>query len=276
MTVKRKIFIFIPVFCIIAGAVLFMRSPIGIALLKSKRHFVVHDMNKQIRYEPGAEKYAAKIAKFLPEALLIVEQQQYVPFKDRFTVYVCATQKSFNEYIAEPSLYPVRGSAFLGIILISPGAFSFRGQDTHKQTLVHEMVHLHMQQIIGYFKFLELPVWFREGVANCVAGSGGEGVGEEEAIRAILNGQHFVVTDKWGIFKPFNGAFSGITPVMFHKQNKMFVQFIRQEYPGSFKKLMLDLYDGRPFGHSFTKHFRIDVITMWNRFRNHITELQMQ
>jgi len=276
MTVKRKIFIFVAVFIILAGVALFIRSPIGIALLKSKRHFIVHDMNPRIRYESGAEKFAAKIAEFLTDALGIVEQQQYLPFKDLFTVYVCATQKSFNEYVAEPSLYPVRGSAFLGVILISPSAFSFRGQDTHKQTLIHEMVHLHMQQIIGYFKFLELPVWFREGVANHVAGSGGQGIRDEEAIRAILSEQHFVVTDKGGIFKPFHEAFSGITPVMFHKQNRTFVQYIKQNHPESFKQLMLDLYDGRPFGHSFTKHFGIDVITMWNKFRDHITMLQMQ
>jgi hypothetical protein len=270
MTVKRKIIIFVAVFCILAGAVLFMRSPIGIALLKSKRHFIVHDMNTRIRYEPGAEKYATEIAKYLPEALRIVEQQLYVPFKDRFTVYVCATQKSLNEYIAEPSLYPVRGSVLRSDIFISPSAFSFRGQDTHKQTLIHEMAHLHLEQILGFIRYRELPVWFREGVANSVAGSGGEGIGDEEAIRAILGGRHFVVTDKGGIFKPFHGAFSGITPVMFHKQNKMFVQFIRQNYPESFKQLMLDLYAGKPFGRSFSRNFKADVITIWNRFKDHI------
>lgn len=274
MTVKRKIFIFVPVFCILAGAVLFMRSPIGIALLKSRRHFIAHGMNTHIYYEPGAEEYAAKIAGFLEEAIGVVEEQHYLPFKDDFTVYVCAGQKSFNEYVAEPSMYPVRGSVLRGDIFISPSAFSFRGQDTHKQTLIHEMLHLHMQQMIGYFKYQELPVWFREGVANCVAGSGGEGIGDAEAVRAILNGKHFILAEKWSLFKPFNQAFSGITSVMFHKQNRMFVQFIRQNHPEPFKQLMMDLYAGEPFGHSFSENFGADVMAMWNRFLDSITILQ--
>lgn len=108
MIKKKKRFIIPGIIAVLllAGAVVFVRSPFGIALLKSKSHFITHPSDTRVLYEPGAETYADKIAAFLPEAIKRVEQGHFKPFSKPFNVYVCYTQESHNEFVANPTNYP--------------------------------------------------------------------------------------------------------------------------------------------------------------------------
>ena len=270
---KRLIILSIIGIIILAGAVFFVRSPIGIALLKSKKHFKTSDIDKRVRYEPGAEEFADKIARYLPEAVQTVENGHFLPFKKPFKVYVCATQKSLNEFLADPPGAAPRGAAALGNVYIGPRAFSFFGYDTHKESLMHELSHLHLSQRSGYFGFgvrIKIPVWFSEGLANCIAGSGGEGIEDKEAIDAILAGKHFVVDEKGTFLRPFHKAFPGLSGPMFHKQDKMFVKYIIDSNPRKYKQFLLEIQNGASFAKSFSTNFGITVSGMFERFKENL------
>lgn len=271
---KRLIILSIIGIIILVGAVLFVRSPIGIALLKSKKYFKTSDIDKRVRYEPGAEEFANKIARYLPEAIQAVENGHFLPFEKPFKVYVCATQKSLDEFLANRTGAAPRGAAALGDVYIGPRAFSFFGYDTHKESLKHELSHLHLKQRLGYFGFgyrIKIPVWFSEGLANIIAGSGGEGIEDKEAIDAILRGSHFVVDEKGSFLKPFASAFPGLSGRMFHKQNKMFVKYIKDSNPGKYKQFLLEIQDGASFAKSFSTNFGTTVKGMFERFKTYIS-----
>jgi hypothetical protein len=269
---KKYIVLGIAGLIIVAGAVIFYRSPVGIALLKSKGHFKTSPVDERVRYEPGAEEFAGKIARFLPEAVRRVERGHFLPFKESFLVYVCATQKSCNEFIATPPGTAPRGAAALGNVYIAPRAFSFRGYDTHRESLMHELSHLLLWQRLGFFGLKrEIPVWFSEGIANCIAGSGGEGISEKEAIDSITKGKHFLTEEKGPLFRAFHKAYPGISGWMFHRQNKMFVKFIMDSYPGNFKRFFVEIQEGKSFARSFSSHFGTTVNGMFERFKTYIT-----
>lgn len=242
------------------------------ALLKSKSHFIVHSKDSRVLFEPGAEEYADEIAECLQEAIKRVEDGHFKLFKKPFKVYVCHTQKSHNQFIADPSNYPIRGAALLGNVFISPAAFSFDGKDTHKESLTHELSHLHLSQRLGFFGMRKIPFWFTEGLANCIAGSGGEGVSERQAIDSIKNGMSFTLREEGGLFKSWHKVVStaGISARMFHKQNKMFVKFMMDYNPEAFQNFLLEIQEGASFFERFNANFRIDITDMWKRFRTDI------
>ena len=276
MRKKRKKLIILSIIGIIilVGAVLFVRSPIGIALLKSKKHFKTSGIDKRVRYEPGAEEFANKIARYLPEAVQAVENGHFLPFTKSFKVYVCATQTSLDEFLANPPGAAPRGAAALGNVYIGPRAFSFFGYDTHKESLMHELSHLLLKQRLGYFGFgvkIKIPVWFSEGLANNIAGSGGEGVHDKEAIDAILRGKHFVVDENGKFLRPFHKAFPGLSGRMFHKQNKMFVKYIKDSNPEKYKQFLLEIQKGASFAKSFPANFGTTVSGMFERFKTYIS-----
>ncbi|MCW8823425.1 MAG: hypothetical protein OQK63_05030, partial [Ignavibacteriaceae bacterium] len=103
MKKKYKVILIFISSIILLLTVLFFISPYSTALLKSKSHFIKHPDNDIVLFEPGAEEYADKIAAYLPDAIERVEQVHGLPFAEDFKVYVCNTQKSFNEYTANSS-----------------------------------------------------------------------------------------------------------------------------------------------------------------------------
>jgi hypothetical protein len=270
---RKKIIIFsiLGIF-ILAVLALFLRSPIGRALLKSKSHFIAHASDSRVLYEPGAQGFADKLADFLPTAIERVEEGHFLPFKKPFKVYVFSTQKSHNESLANTTSYPIRGAATPRNVFIAPSAFSFKGLDTHKESLMHELSHLHLNQRLGFLKGRRIPSWFTEGLANIIAGSGGEGVSEGMAIQYIKEGRHLIIPEKGGLFKHLTKIIRevGVTGPMYHRQNKMFVNYINSLNPEAFKKLVLAVQDGEAFSSSFFEYFEMSPEEMWGRFKSEL------
>jgi len=270
---RKKIIIFSILGIFIVSCLLFfLRSPIGRALLKSKSHFLVHAADSRILYEPGAEGFADKIADFFPTAVKQVEKGHFLPFKKPFKVYVCSTQKSHNAFIGNPTSYPIRGAAIQGNVFIAPSAFSFKGMDTHRESLMHELSHLHLAQRQGFLKIRRIPSWFTEGLANIIAGSGGEGISEDMAIQSIKEGRHLILPERGGFLRSLPKIIhaAGITGPMYHKQNKMFVNYLNSLNPEAFKKLVLAVQSGDAFSTSFVNHFEMNPQEMWNRFKSEL------
>ena len=270
---RKKIIIFgiLGIFILFVLA-LFLRSPIGRALLKSKSHFIAHTADSRVLYEPGAEGFAGKIADFLPTAVKRVEEGHFLPFKKPFKVYVFSTQKSHNESVGSTTSYPIRGTAIQGNVFIAPSAFSFKGLDTHRESLMHELSHLHLSQRLGFLKRRRIPSWFTEGLANIIAGSGGEGISDEMSIQSIKEGRHLIIPERRGFLDrmPRTIQEAGITGPMYHKQNKMFVNYINSLNPEAFKKLVLAVQRGEAFSESFLTYIEMSPEEMWTRFKNEL------
>jgi len=114
--------------------------------------------------------------------------------------------------------------------------------------------------------------WFTEGLVNIIAGSGGEGISEDMAIQSIKEGIHLIIPERRGFLKslPRTIQEAGITGPMYHKQNKMFVDYLNSLNPEAFKKLVLAVQKGDAFSTSFLTHFEMSPEEMWSRFKKEL------
>jgi len=131
---------------------------------------------------------------------------------------------------------------------------------------MHELSHLHLRQRLGIFKERKFSVWFKEGFADYVAGSGGEGIEDKDAINYILNGKHFIPEEEGEIFGSFNSALNGLSGPMFHKQVKMFVTYILESDPLKFRSFLNTIQTGEAFNESFNKIMGSGIQDKWAKF----------
>ncbi len=247
--------------------VAFLISPYSTAIFKSKSHFIQHSSTTNVYYEQGAEDYADSIALYLPKAVERVEQVHGLPFEESFSVYVCATQRSMNEYIAANPSARVRGMVLFGDVFIAPSTFNWRGDDTHQGSLLHELSHLHFRQRFGFWKDrVDIPDWFKEGFADVVCDCAGEGISDLEAMNAIIEGHHFDPEDGGNLFRVKSGPDYGLSYPMFHKQTKLFVTFLYHYKEKSFQNFLQDIQNDKSFGESIKNRFGYDVTELWKKF----------
>jgi len=142
----------------------------------------------------------------------------------------------------------------LGDVLIAPSAFNFIGRDTHNETLIHELSHLHFQQRLGFFERRKLPVWFNEGFED------------SDAINLILSGNHFIPEEEGEIFGSFNSALNGLSGPMFHKQAKMFVTYIIELDSLKFNSFLREIQNGESFIESFNNIMGSGIQYKWVQF----------
>jgi hypothetical protein len=254
---------------IVLGSALVMalRSPVFAALAKSTSGFAPDPTDSRVRFEVGAEDEAARVAAFLNEAIAIVEAEQGRPFRKPFQVFVCATQESFNEFLGLPPTAPIRGSVRLGEVFLAPSAFRWLGQDRYRESLLHEMSHLHLRQNLGFRAYRgRVPSWFHEGLADLVSGAGGEGVSESDAVSAIRSGRALIPEASghlWSL-KPITDT--GLGGPMFHRQSRMFLRYIRDRDPAAFSAFLGDLLEERELTGPFQTHFGVTTQEMWQEF----------
>lgn len=263
---KSKIILLVVGVIVSLSIILFIRTPYWTALTKSKSHFIENAFDNRVLYEPGAEDIANQIANFLPLATNKVETIHGLPFKKSFKVYVCNSQKSLGEFVAAKSLYPIRGLVLRGDIYIAPSAFYFNGIDTHKETMMHELSHLHFRQRLGFVKDRRIPTWFSEGFADYVSGLGGEGISDEDAVDYILSDRHFIPNDKSKVFGRWHRETKGLSGPMYHKQVKMFVTYIVEEDILKFNKLLSTIQKGNTFRTNFNDLMGHSTQYYWEKF----------
>lgn len=235
--------------------------------LRWVRGFVPCQQDPRVYYETGAEELASVIARALPAAVEKVEEHQAGPFEKPFRVYVCASHERFARRIGQSVEDPVRGIALLRDIWVSPLAFSFYGKDTHRETLMHELSHLHLGQKLGWYgRAKGLPQWFVEGLADWVADTGTEQVSRPEAVAAIRQGRRIVpnVSGRLSIANRPGGA--GLGWPMFHCQSRMFVEYLHQRDVEAFTGLVRTVVDGARFETAFVEHFQSQPADLWSAF----------
>jgi len=98
------------------------------------------------------------------------------------------------------------------------------------------------------------------------------GILRDMTIQFIKEGRHLTLQERGGFLKSLPKIIhaAGITGPMFHKQNKMFVNYIRIVNPEAFKKLVLAVQSGDAFSSSFVSRFEMTPQEMWNRFKSEL------
>jgi len=246
---------------------LVLAQPRARTALRLVRGFAPLQQDTRIYYESGAEDLAEHIALALPEAVARVEECHARPFKSGFRVYVCSLHENFTSRIGQPATDPVRGIAFLRDIWVSPKAFAFFGLDTRRQTLVHELSHLHLGQHLGWWsRTKNVPSWFMEGLADWAADTGHERVSRPEAAQAILGGHHLILDAAGHLPFPRDPRDYGLRWPMFHAQSRMFLEFCRSRHQEAFEEFVAAVVDGMRFEAAFQKFIGETLENMWQDF----------
>ncbi len=232
----------------------------------STDHFVALASENRIKYEPGAEKFAALVAPHLDAAIRQVEARHYRAFQKPVIVYVCNTQQSFAQLSGQKEtvrggVHPTQGLFLNPILLVRPAALA--------PVLTHELSHLQLNQQ-HQLNFVDYPTWFNEGLATFVAdGSGAEAVSENDAKLQIAAGKIFppyqsgsrLSLDQTGLLLGMaNGSH------MFYRQSMMFISLLKQLDEKRFKQFLLDLQDGEIFSTAFSRAFDGDVESLQKQF----------
>jgi hypothetical protein len=265
----RRIGIVWVAFATVVGvvAVWTARTPVGRALMKSRDAFAPLPGDARVRFEPGAEDMAERVASFLDTAIAEVEAAHGAPFPGAFTVYVCATQGSLNEFFALPATAPIRGSVHFGDVFLAPSAFDWLGEDLHRESLKHEMSHLHLRQTLGWVAQRgRVPPWFHEALADVVSGAGGEGITREEAVRAILHGPALRPDSTGNLWSLRRSGDYGLPGPMLHRQSRMFLDFLLKRDPDGFSAFLKRLQETRTFAGPFREHLGGSVEDLWAAF----------
>lgn len=231
------------------------------ALMHSTDHLIALPSDHRVRYEPGAELLAQKVAASLSAAIHQVEEAQYVAFKAAVVINVYATPESFSSHSATP--VQARGAQFNGAIHLSP---LLNGRiETLASIVTHELSHFHLQQFGGGFGIT--PPWFEEGLAVIVSkGAGAEKVTEAEAVKAIISGQQFVPELSGGILTYKGASYYGLQTHMFYRQSAMFVAYLQQINPAAFKTMYLALTRGDKFEEAFSHVYQQPISQLWRSF----------
>jgi len=249
-----------------AVAIFILAQPRARASLRLVYGFTELETDSRVFYEAGAGDLAKAVADALPAAVARVEECQFEPMGS-FRVYVCASHKSFTGHIGHPENSPVRGIAFLWDIWVSPKAFDFRGKDTHRETLKHELSHLHLGQQLGWWRRTNgVPSWFQEGLADWVADTGDEQVTRREARNAIANGLCIVPETSGQLPFPKRPKDYGLSWPMFHMQSRMFVEYLRSRNADAFEGFVAGLVRGSQFETAFRDCFHADLSDVWQEF----------
>ena len=264
---KRSRAIIVGTAIVVAVALLVLAQPRAKAALRLVHDFAALDADPRVWYEPGAEDMAKAMAAVLPAAIARVEECQSAPFEKTFRVYVCASHESFTSHLGLPARSPVRGIAFPRDVWISSKAFSFHGEDTHREAVTHELSHVHLGQMLGWWhRTKNVPSWFQEGLADWAADTGDEQVSRREAREAIVSGHSIVLDESGHLPFPRRPEAYGMNWPMFHMQSRMFVEYLRSRGATAFEGFVAAVVRGTEFKSAFNDNYGVGLSDAWKDF----------
>lgn len=243
----------------------------SVAALRSTSNFIADENDSRVLFEHGAHIYAEKAAEFLPSAIRQIEERQYRRFVKPVRVYICASRESFKKYYGAD----VR-AGMLTKLFLSPRVFQY-GDEIAKKYLVHELSHLHLQQQIGFYKMIKLPMWFKEGLAAYASNGGGAHlISDKQAIESIRAGRYFVPNKADGlIFKTTPSDF-GLKPHMFYRQSMMFIEFLKATNESGYRKLLLGVGNGERLTTMLEATYQKTLEELWGDFLRKINEMGLR
>lgn len=224
--------------------------------------------NPQVRYAPGAQSYAKRVAVFLPAATAQVEALQYRAFRAAPEVNVCDNESCFERFVAREWNYTA-AVVYDNHLVLAPRLFN-REPERLLPILLHELSHLHMGQYRGHYT-LTIPVWFHEGLASLVASGGGADlVTDHDAHAAAVAGRHFLADEQHLPWTRKRAEAWGIPVSIFYRQTMLYVGWLRARDEPAFRSLLLQLQDGADFDDAFAAAFQTNPAHSVRAFFNSI------
>jgi hypothetical protein len=218
--------------------------------------FEVLAQDDRVRFEPGAQTQAERVASLLPAAVAQVEAAHYRPFVGAVRIYVCGTEACFKRLVYTPNL----AAAVVpeNRLILSPRLFM---QETQRLNpiLVHELSHLHLGLQIGHYDH-SVPIWFHEGLATlAAAGGGAEYASDDDAIAAIKAGHQIMPAVRDSAIKRHRAEDWGLNIHVFYRQSWRMVSYLRQLDEDKFRQFLLELQDNVDFDIAFSDAYTSSV-----------------
>ena len=233
------------------------------AWTQSKAGFRLCTADPRIFCAPGAEALAQKILPLLPAAIDSVERAQYAPFAKPIHVYTYATTRSYANHSG--GVEYSAGTASLSTIHLSPRLL--QTPERTQAVLIHELSHLHLQQLIGTVAWARIPSWFHEGLATLVSNGGGaETVTAQAAREAFAHGKHFVPEEsQWAMF-PRTASSYDLRPHMYYRQAALFVGYLRESDPEAFRQMLQAIATKVAFAQAVQSSYGKPLQALWHAF----------
>lgn len=220
--------------------------------------------DERVHYEPGAREHAERVAAVLPAAVAQVESGHYQPFAGPVAIYVCGTDACFAHHVPGAPRFTA-AVVYNNRLLLAPRLFT-REPERLYPVLVHELSHLHLGQQLGHYT-MSIPVWFHEGLASLVAlGGGADLVSEEDALRAIAAGEHFLPDADHDETRRKNAGHWRLKIAMFYRQSMMFLAHLKLLGEDRFRQLLLELQQRLRFDEAFAATFEGGALELARQF----------
>lgn len=229
---------------------------------KEPKGFHCYQSDSRIFYETGAEVKAKIIADHLNSLIEEIENKQYRPFTTKIRIYVFSELDNYQKHsLANGSAGDTFGNRY---IILSPKKANT--PERLPRILAHELSHLHLFGYTGVIKAINLPTWFKEGLAVWASeGAGAENVTEEEARQAILKGLKINPV----YFSIFGGEKShpkNMSTHMFYRQSGMFVKYLYQSNKENFMKLLYLVQEKGDLKYAINSAYNKSIELLWSDF----------
>ena len=243
------------------------------ARLEPRDQFLPSSVHPQVRFRPGSEDMARRMAVALDASIAVVEKQHGRPFLEPPTVYVCDADCFVRFSTFRPSV--PAGHFMDSVFMNDPDLRSKERQSgmAPENFLVHELTHLMFYQYAGAAAYMSTPAWFREGWAVVVSdGAGAQACTPEEAARILLAGSSFDPEEEGSLFRNRTASSYGLRYPVFYRQAAMFVSYLRQIDTAAFQVALHALLGGERFQAAFERAYGKPVSSHWASFKQSIRE----
>ncbi|MGV3740932.1 MAG: hypothetical protein ACO1NO_01320 [Burkholderiaceae bacterium] len=238
------------------------------ARLEPRDQFLSSSVHPQLRFRPGSEDMARRMAVALDASIAVVEKQHGRPFLEPPTVYVCDADCFVRFSTFRPSV--PAGQFMDSVFMNDPDLRSKERQFgmAPENFLVHELTHLMFYQYAGAAAYMSTPAWFREGWAVVVSdGAGAQACTPEEAARLLLAGSSFDPEEKGSVFRNRTASSYGLRYPVFYRQAAMFVNYLRDIDSAAFQVALHGVLDGERFQAAFERAYGNTIASHWDGFR---------
>ncbi len=237
-----------------------------IAKAKSRAQFVPTAAQPSVRYLPGSQALADRLAARLAQSMKVVEQFHGAQFTHLPTVLVCKTD-CVTAYAPGSNNDPA--TQYGDAIFMNEDLLLQREQQRGIPAdafLVHELAHLLLYQRAGVIAYLRVPAWFKEGVAVVASDGAGVSATPAEAARSISNAKHFDAAEPGSMFRNRSAHSYGLPASIFYRESTLFVQYLKDQDRAAFKVALNAIVHGGDFQHSFRRAYGQPIAAYWPGF----------
>lgn len=248
----------------------------AVARAHSRDRFVPTQANSDVRYAPGSQDMAERVAKAISHSREVVEQTHGAKFTHAQQVFVCHTD-CFTTFV--PSQNAV-ASQFADSVFMNDDLLQKQEQRRGmpvEHFLTHELAHLLLYQHAGPVAYLRVPFWFKEGIAVLVSnGAGAEACTPTEAAQNILAGKTFDPSEAGSLFRQRTAWNYGLLSPIFYREAEMFVRYLQKRNPIAFQRALHDVLEGQDFQESFGRAYGQSISSHWPGFVTSMSQIIAQ